>query len=192
MTPVAARQDDDIHALMTRMGAAARAAAGPLSRATTEQKNKALTVAALTVNAEQQTILRANALDLAEAKNLSDAMFDRLKLDPKRIDAIVKGLRDVAALPDPLGDNVVGAVVVEESTQAIVSFSNRAVVQLAAVTLIAFGVGALTLFFFASSLSTRLRKLRDEADNAIDSKGRVRGLVTAEHAHDEIGDLSRG
>ena len=104
MTPVAARQDDDIHALMTRMGAAARAAAGPLSRATTEQKNKALTVAALTVNAEQQTILRANALDLAEAKNLSDAMFDRLKLDPKRIDAIVKGLRDVAALPDPLGE----------------------------------------------------------------------------------------
>ena len=97
-----------------------------------------------------------------------------------------------AVNPVWVGDNVVGAVVVEESTQAIVSFSNRAVVQLAAVTLIAFGVGALTLFFFASSLSMRLRKLRDEADNAIDSKGCVRGLVTAEHAHDEIGDLSRG
>jgi glutamate-5-semialdehyde dehydrogenase len=104
MTPVAARQDDDIHALMTRMGRAARAVAGPLARATAEQKNKALAAAAMKVNAEQQAILRANALDLAEAKNLSDALFDRLKLDPKRIDAIVKGLRDVAALPDPVGE----------------------------------------------------------------------------------------
>jgi dedicated sortase system histidine kinase len=97
-----------------------------------------------------------------------------------------------AVNPVWVGDTVVGAVVVEESTQAIVSFSNRAVVQLAAVTLIAFAVGALALFFFASSLSTRLRKLRDEADNAIDSQGRVRGLVAGEHARDEIGDLSRG
>jgi two-component system sensor histidine kinase ChvG len=97
-----------------------------------------------------------------------------------------------AVNPVWIGDTVVGAVVVEESTQAIVSFSNRAVVQLAAVTLIAFAVGALTLFFFASSLSTRLRRLRDEADNAIDSQGRVRGLVAGEHAQDEIGDLSRG
>ena len=91
-----------------------------------------------------------------------------------------------------VGDSVVGAVIVEETTQAIVSLSNRALEQLVAVTLIAFGVGALTLFFFASSLSSRLRKLRDEADNAIDSQGRVRGLVAGEHARDEIGDLSRG
>ena len=97
-----------------------------------------------------------------------------------------------AVNPVWVGDRVVGAIVVEETTQAIVSFSNRGLVQLAAVTLIAFGVGALTLFFFASSLSTRLRKLRDEADNAIDSQGRVRGLVAGEHARDEIGDLSRG
>jgi dedicated sortase system histidine kinase len=91
-----------------------------------------------------------------------------------------------------VGDAVVGVVIVEETNQAIVTFSNRALVQLAAVTLIAFGVGALALFLFASSLSSRLRKLRDEADNAIDSQGRVRGLVAGEHARDEIGDLSRG
>ena len=91
-----------------------------------------------------------------------------------------------------VGDTVVGAVIVEESTQAIVSLSNRALEQLVAVTLIAFGVGALTLFLFASSLSSRLRRLRDEADSAIDSQGRVRGLVAGEHARDEIGDLSRG
>ena len=72
--------------------------------ATTEAKNRALAVAALRVVQEQQTILRANALDLAEARGLSDATYDRLKLDPKRVDAIAKGLRDVAALPDPVGE----------------------------------------------------------------------------------------
>jgi len=90
------------------------------------------------------------------------------------------------------GDSVVGAVVVEETTQAILSFSNRALEQLAAVTLIAFAAGALALFAFASSLSSRLRRLRDEAENAIDSQGRVRSLVAGERARDEIGDLSRG
>lgn len=97
-----------------------------------------------------------------------------------------------AVHPVWVGDNVVGAVVVEETTQAVLSFGSRALEQLTAVTLIAFGVGALTLFVFASGLSSRLRRLRDEAENAIDSQGRVRGLVAGEKAHDEIGDLSRG
>ena len=96
-----------------------------------------------------------------------------------------------AAHPIWVGDKVVGAVVVEENTDAIVSLGNRAFQQLAAVTLIAFGAVALVLLLFASRLSWRLRRLRDEAENAIDSKGRIRELVTAEHANDEIGDLSR-
>ena len=90
-----------------------------------------------------------------------------------------------------VGEKVVGAVIVEENTDAIVSLGNRAFQQLAAVTLIAFGAVALVLLLFASRLSWRLRRLRDEAENAIDSKGRVRGLATAEYANDEIGDLSR-
>ena len=96
-----------------------------------------------------------------------------------------------AAHPIWVGDRVVGAAIVEENTDAIVSLGNRAFQQLAAVTLIAFGAVALVLLLFASRLSWRLRHLRDEAENAIDSKGRIRGLVTAEHANDEIGDLSR-
>jgi two-component system sensor histidine kinase ChvG len=96
-----------------------------------------------------------------------------------------------AAHPVWLGEKVVGAVIVEENTDAIVSLGNRAFQQLAAVTLIAFGAVALVLLLFASRLSWRLRRLRDEAENAIDSKGRVRGLATAEYANDEIGDLSR-
>jgi two-component system, OmpR family, sensor histidine kinase ChvG len=96
-----------------------------------------------------------------------------------------------AAHPIWVGEKVVGAVVVEENTDAIVSLGNRAFQQLAAVTLIAFAAVALVLLLFASRLSWRLRRLRDEAENAIDSKGRIRELVTAEHANDEIGDLSR-
>jgi len=96
-----------------------------------------------------------------------------------------------AAHPIWVGEKVVGAVIVEENTDAIVSLGNRAFQQLAAVTLIAFGAAALVLLLFASRLSWRLRRLRDEAENAIDSKGHVRGLATAEYANDEIGDLSR-
>jgi dedicated sortase system histidine kinase len=96
-----------------------------------------------------------------------------------------------AAHPIWVGDKVVGAAIVEENTDAIVSLGNRAFQQLAAVTLIAFGAVALVLLLFASRLSWRLRRLRDEAENAIDSKGRIRGLVTAGYANDEIGDLSR-
>jgi dedicated sortase system histidine kinase len=110
----------------------------------------------------------------------------RLRTGPDKRTAIL-----TAVHPVWVGDTVVGAVVVEETTQAILSFSNRALEQLAAVTLIVFVAGALTLFFFASSLSSRLRRLRDEAENAIDSQGRVRGLVAGERARDEIGDLSR-
>ena len=95
------------------------------------------------------------------------------------------------AHPIWVGESVVGAVVVEENTDAIVTLRNRALEQLAAVTLIAFTVAALVLFLFASRLSSRLRRLRDEAENAIDSQGRVRALVAGEHARDEIGDLSR-
>lgn len=96
-----------------------------------------------------------------------------------------------AAHPVWLGETVVGAVVVEENTDAIVSLRNRALEQLVAVTLIAFAAAALVLLLFASRLSWRLRRLRDEAENAIDSRGRVRTLVSGEHARDEIGDLSR-
>lgn len=90
-----------------------------------------------------------------------------------------------------IGETVAGVAIVEESTGAAVSFRQRAIERLIAVTLIAFGAAALVLLMFASRISVRLRRLRDEAEQAIDSRGHVRSLVTAEHAQDEIGDLSR-
>jgi two-component system, OmpR family, sensor histidine kinase ChvG len=89
------------------------------------------------------------------------------------------------------GERVVAAVVAEETTNAVRSVYNRALEQLVAVTLVAFLIGALTLLAFASRLSTRLRRLRDEAEAAIDSQGRVRRLIAGSRAGDEIGDLSR-
>jgi len=89
------------------------------------------------------------------------------------------------------GERVVAAVVAEETTNRIRSVYNRAMEQLVAVTLIAFLAGGLVLLAFASRLSTRLSRLRDEAETAIDSQGRVRKLLAGSAARDEIGDLSR-
>ena len=89
------------------------------------------------------------------------------------------------------GDRIVGAVVVEETANAIQTLSNRALEKLMTITLVVFLLGALPLFIFASRLSFRVRQLRDEAEQAIDSRGRVQGIVTSSEAKDEIGDLSR-
>jgi len=96
-----------------------------------------------------------------------------------------------ASHPVWAGDEVIAAVVAEETTNATRSVYNRALEQVVAVTLVAFLAGALTLLAFASRLSIRLRRLRDEAEAAIDSQGRVRKLIHGSAAGDEIGDLSR-
>jgi two-component system, OmpR family, sensor histidine kinase ChvG len=96
-----------------------------------------------------------------------------------------------AAHPIWTGEEVVGAVVVEETTNAIRSISNRTLEKVVAVTLAAFALAALTLLAFATRLSVRLRRLRDEAENAIDSQGHVQKLIAGSRSQDEIGDLSR-
>ncbi len=96
-----------------------------------------------------------------------------------------------AAHPIWIGDEVAAALVVEETTNAIRSLSDRTLEKVVAVTLVAFALAALTLLAFASRLSMRLRRLRDEAENAIDSQGRVKKLLAGSTAQDEIGDLSR-
>ncbi len=96
-----------------------------------------------------------------------------------------------AAYPVWSGESVAAAVVAEETTNGARSVYGRALEQVVAVTLIVLVAGALTLFLFASRLSVRLRRLRNEAEAAIDSQGRVRGLLSGSTAGDEIGDLSR-
>ncbi len=97
---------DELAATMTRLGRQAREAAGQLARVTAEQKTRALKAAAAAIRAHGDAILAANARDMegARSRQLSGALLDRLLLDPKRVEAMAKGIEDVAALPDPIGD----------------------------------------------------------------------------------------
>ena len=88
---------------MRALGARARAAAALLARAAPARKTDALRRAAATVRDDAAAILAANARDLAAAGDLPAAMLDRLRLDSARIEAMARGLEDVAALPDPVG-----------------------------------------------------------------------------------------
>lgn len=99
-------ETQDIHQMMAEMGARARAASKALALASTEAKNKALTIAAQELRTSRADILEANAKDIefGEQKGLTGAMIDRLVLNKDRIEAIAKGLEDIAALKDPVGD----------------------------------------------------------------------------------------
>lgn len=75
-----------------------------VSRLTTQEKNDALNAMADALLSHTQEILEANAQDLEAAKeHISPVMMDRLRLTPDRIAAMAQGIRDVAALPDPVG-----------------------------------------------------------------------------------------
>ncbi len=91
---------------MTRLGRAAREASRVLARASTAQKNRALQAAAVALDAARDELVAANQQDLAtsRANGLDAAMLDRLELTPARIDEMIEGLRQVATLPDPIGE----------------------------------------------------------------------------------------
>jgi glutamate-5-semialdehyde dehydrogenase len=93
----------DLARALQAMGEAARDAARALRDAPAETKNKALRSAAAAIRAHAKNILAANADDVAAAKDLTPAMRDRLVLDDKRIEAMAKGIEDIAALADPVG-----------------------------------------------------------------------------------------
>ena len=96
---------DSVADVMRTIGQRARKAQAELAVASTAAKNEALTVAARELRARTPEILAANARDLAAARERGTAgsFLDRLMLDEKRIDAIAKGLEEIAALPDPVG-----------------------------------------------------------------------------------------
>nr|WP_086490926.1 glutamate-5-semialdehyde dehydrogenase [Novosphingobium panipatense] len=93
-------------ALVARLAADGRAAQRVLARLTDAQKANALRAAAAALRAAQPAILEANAQDIAagEAKGLTGAMLDRLRLDPARLAGIADAVEQVAQLPDPVGD----------------------------------------------------------------------------------------
>jgi dedicated sortase system histidine kinase len=96
-----------------------------------------------------------------------------------------------AAYPIWVGDQVYGAVVVEETTNRIAALRSQALGRLLLLTMVVFALVAALLLWFATRISNRIRRLSDEAEAAIDARGRVTRLATASDAADEIGDLSR-
>jgi len=97
---------DQVHATITTMGQQARQAAYGIAALSADQKNAILRAMAGELRAQTETIVAANALDLAHAqeKGLSAAMIDRLRLDAARIEAIASGIDQVARLHDPCGE----------------------------------------------------------------------------------------
>ena len=95
----------DLSAYCEDLGRRARAAARLLSTASGERKDRWLTTAASALEKRTDDILKANALDIngAETTGLTAAQIDRLRLSPARIKAAADGLREVAALADPIG-----------------------------------------------------------------------------------------
>ncbi len=95
----------EVHEMMITLGQKAKEAYAVLAKASSEQKNKALIAAAKAIRENAKDILAANEKDIAIAKsNRANAAFlDRLALSPVRVEAMAKGLEEIAKLPDPVG-----------------------------------------------------------------------------------------
>jgi glutamate-5-semialdehyde dehydrogenase len=105
MSAILDRPEATIEPMMLYMGRLARAAAAVLALASTDQKNAALQAMAAKLGARADKILEANRQDLegARAKGRDAAFLDRLTLNDARVEAMARGLREVAALADPVG-----------------------------------------------------------------------------------------
>jgi glutamate-5-semialdehyde dehydrogenase len=95
----------DLARVMAEIGRRAREASARLALAPADAKTAALKAAASAIRVRADEILAANAEDLAAAKaaGIGTALLDRLALDPKRLEAVARGLEDIAAQPDPVG-----------------------------------------------------------------------------------------
>ena len=127
---------------------------------------------------------------LHEAREVAGALAGILTTD-RRPTPDGRAVIVSAAQPIWVGDEVRGAVIVEETANSVLAERNRAFERLFTIVLAALLVGSVALTAFASRLTARIRKLRDDAETAIDAQGRVRGTLAGSTAGDEIGDLSR-
>ena len=155
---------------------------------------------------ERETLHPLYAMVLKQpSEDFGEEQAGRVALPAREVDGALSGILTVDRRPTPdgkavvvsaahpiwVGDQVKGAVIVEETTNAVLAERNRAFERLFSIVLAALLIGSLALTLYASRLSARIRKLRDEAEAAIDAQGRVRGILTGSSAGDEIGDLSR-
>jgi two-component system sensor histidine kinase ChvG len=155
---------------------------------------------------ERETLHPLYALVLKQpSEDFGEEQAGRVALPAREVDGALSGILTVDRRPTPdgkaiivsaahpiwVGDQVKGAVIVEETTNAVLAERNRAFERLFSIVLAALLLGSVALTLYAARLSARIRKLRDEAEAAIDAQGRVRGVLAGSNAGDEIGDLSR-
>ena len=100
----------DVDGIVERLSRSAREAARGLARASSAAKDRALRDAAAGLRDGRSALLSANRDDVerARAAGESAAFVDRLTLTPDRIEAMARGLEDIAALPDPVGETIAG------------------------------------------------------------------------------------
>ena len=96
----------DIKKYMNELGQQARTASRELNRANTGQKNTALLAIADAIEADSAALLAANKkdMDAGEKNGLDEALLDRLALNDERIKGMAEGIRQIVALPDPVGE----------------------------------------------------------------------------------------
>jgi len=137
--------------------------------------------------------------------NFIDKLYDAQTLTGKHIESALHGIEKSqwrlttdqkavilsAAYPIFIGDKVNGAVIVEETTNGILTVRNQALEKLFSSILAIMLLGALSFFFFASRISNRIRLLRNQAESSIDEHGRINNALAPSATNDEIGDLSR-
>ena len=99
-------QIQDIASYMQEVGSRARAASRILAAASTAEKNSALLAIADDIDQNRETLIQENSKDMQAGaeKGLDAALLDRLELTSSRIDSMIEGLRQIAALPDPIGE----------------------------------------------------------------------------------------
>lgn len=133
--------------------------------------------------------------DLARASRLEGEEVNRAltgKADIRwRLTSDKQAVIVSAAHPVWAYNQVIGVVVVEETSNSIQTVQRQAIANLFNKTLIVFSIVTLLLLVFATRLSVRLRSLRNQAETAIDINGRVTATKIGSSAKDEIGDLSR-
>lgn len=96
----------DVTEYMKSLGENARKASRAVARASTQDKNAALLAIADAITAQRDTLKAANQRDMQRGRDngLDAALLDRLELTDDRIDTMIEGLQQVAALPDPVGE----------------------------------------------------------------------------------------
>jgi glutamate-5-semialdehyde dehydrogenase len=105
LAPMSDTLNSEVALYMRNLGTRARAASRALARADTAAKNRALLEVAEDLQRRRESLAEANRRDLeaGAARGLDAAMLDRLELTASRVDAMSEGLRQIAALPDPVG-----------------------------------------------------------------------------------------